>query len=121
MISRLSDQPRDRTGPIDPWTLLGEWTNYDDASANIARLTLVQRGDEVVLRITGVPDIDWGETVAQPFALTVAGGEAAAFKAGYDDGVYESISREPIIATEKEQLENPRSRSAKVRWARRAI
>ncbi|HEX7677894.1 MAG TPA: hypothetical protein VF713_07205, partial [Thermoanaerobaculia bacterium] len=36
--------------------------------------------------ITGVPDIDWGETTAHPFALTVAGGEAVAFKANYDFG-----------------------------------
>jgi 16S rRNA (cytosine1402-N4)-methyltransferase len=43
----------------------------------------------------------------------------AAFKAGYDDGVYEDISREPVIATEQEIKDNPRSRSAKIRWARR--
>jgi len=44
----------------------------------------------------------------------------AAFKSGYDDGVYEDISRDPVIATEAEIQANPRSRSAKVRWARRA-
>lgn len=90
MISRLSDRfaerPPDHAGTIDPSPLLGEWTNYDDASRNIARLTLVQRGDDVVLRIIGVPDIDWGETVSHPFALTVAGGEAVAFQAAYDFG-----------------------------------
>jgi hypothetical protein len=84
--SRLSDRTADRAATIDPSPLLGEWTNYDDASRNIARLTLVQRGDDVVLRIIGVPDIDWGETIVYPFALTVAGGDAVAFKAGYDFG-----------------------------------
>ncbi len=42
-----------------------------------------------------------------------------AFKHGLDDEVYEEISREPIVATEQEQQDNPRSRSAKLRWARR--
>jgi hypothetical protein len=84
VISRLSDRLPDRTTPIDPSPLLGEWLNYDVASRNIARLTLAQQGDDIVLRITGVPDVDWGETIASPFALTVDGGEAAAFKADYD-------------------------------------
>jgi len=84
VISRLSDRLPDRTTPIDPSPLLGEWLNYDVATRNISRLTLAQRGDDIVLRITGVPDVDWGETIAQPFALTVDGGEAAAFKANYD-------------------------------------
>jgi hypothetical protein len=86
VISRLSDRAPDRTTPIDPSPLLGEWLNYDVASRNIARLTLAQRGDDVILRITGVPDFDWGETTAVPFALTVDGGEAVAFKAAYDFG-----------------------------------
>jgi 16S rRNA (cytosine1402-N4)-methyltransferase len=33
-------------------------------------------------------------------------------------GVYAAFAREPITATEKEQRENPRARSAKLRWAR---
>ncbi len=44
----------------------------------------------------------------------------SAFKAGYDAHVYEDISRDPITATEQEIQDNPRSRSAKLRWARRA-
>jgi 16S rRNA (cytosine1402-N4)-methyltransferase len=35
-------------------------------------------------------------------------------------GIYSRISPEPLIATEQEQRENPRSRSAKLRWAERA-
>jgi 16S rRNA (cytosine1402-N4)-methyltransferase len=35
-------------------------------------------------------------------------------------GEYSKISDEPIIATENEQQDNPRSRSAKLRWAMRA-
>lgn len=42
----------------------------------------------------------------------------AAFRAGRDAGIYASISPEPIIADLDEQKLNPRSRSAKLRWAR---
>lgn len=44
----------------------------------------------------------------------------AAFRAGLATGVYSQISPDPVIASEAEQKENPRSRSAKLRWARRA-
>ncbi len=40
-----------------------------------------------------------------------------AFKQHHRDGLYEEISDEPVIADEKEQKANPRSRSAKLRWA----
>jgi hypothetical protein len=86
VISRLSDRPGDRAQSIDPSTLIGEWANYDVASRNIARLTVARRSDDVILRVTGVPDVEWGETTAYSFALTVAGGEAVAFKAAYDFG-----------------------------------
>jgi 16S rRNA (cytosine1402-N4)-methyltransferase len=42
----------------------------------------------------------------------------AAFRDGLREGVYKEISPDPIIATEEEQKLNPRSRSAKLRWAR---
>lgn len=42
----------------------------------------------------------------------------AAFRAGFDAGIYGQISDEPLIADEAEQRLNPRSRSAKLRWAR---
>src|SRR3712207_4034348 len=43
-----------------------------------------------------------------------------AFRDGLRAGVYEHASPEPIVADEAEQQTNPRSRSAKLRWARRA-
>lgn len=43
-----------------------------------------------------------------------------AFKAGLESGSYEDISDDPMVADEKEILKNPRSRSAKLRWARKA-
>lgn len=86
MIARLSDRPSGDVTPIDAATLLGDWINYDPSSRNIAGLTITRRGDAVILRITGAPDIDWGETSIEPVSLTTAGGEAAAFRAAYDFG-----------------------------------
>jgi 16S rRNA (cytosine1402-N4)-methyltransferase len=44
----------------------------------------------------------------------------AAFREGRRAGVYAHVSEDPIVADEAEQRMNPRSRSAKLRWARRA-
>jgi 16S rRNA (cytosine1402-N4)-methyltransferase len=44
----------------------------------------------------------------------------AAFRDGLRAGVYEAIAEEPVRASQAERLANPRSRSAKLRWARRA-
>jgi 16S rRNA (cytosine1402-N4)-methyltransferase len=43
-----------------------------------------------------------------------------AFKRGVEQGVYSACADEMIVADEREQRENPRARSAKLRWARRA-
>jgi len=44
----------------------------------------------------------------------------AAFRDGRRAGIYDAISPEPVRATFSERAANPRSRSAKLRWARRA-
>lgn len=44
----------------------------------------------------------------------------AAFRAGVERGVYARSSPDPVVADETEQRTNARSRSAKLRWARRA-
>ena len=43
-----------------------------------------------------------------------------AFRTGLRSGVYDEISDDPLMADEQEQRANPRSRSAKLRWARRS-
>src|SRR4051812_9291963 len=43
-----------------------------------------------------------------------------AFRDGVRGGIYSAVSRDPIVADEAGQLANPRSRSAKLRWAKRA-
>lgn len=56
--------------------------------------------------------------------ITFHSGEDRRVKATFKDrlraGIYSAISEDPIIATEEEQKSNPRARSAKLRWARRA-
>ena len=44
----------------------------------------------------------------------------AAFREGLREGTYSDVSRDPVAADADEQRTNPRSRSAKLRWARRA-
>jgi len=44
----------------------------------------------------------------------------AAFREGLRAGLYAEASPELVRATPEEQVSNPRSRSAKLRWARRA-
>jgi 16S rRNA (cytosine1402-N4)-methyltransferase len=56
--------------------------------------------------------------------ITFHSGEDRPVKQSFRDlhraGVYSEISEGPLTATEEEQRTNPRSRSAKLRWARRA-
>ena len=42
-----------------------------------------------------------------------------AFKAGAKDGIYEVLTRKPVMAEEQEMMRNPRSRSAKLRAVER--
>jgi len=42
------------------------------------------------------------------------------FRDGFRGGIYSQITPDPIVADESEQRLNPRSRAAKLRWARRA-
>ena len=42
-----------------------------------------------------------------------------AFREGHRAGVYAAVGPEPVVADEAERRANPRSRSAKLRWARR--
>lgn len=44
----------------------------------------------------------------------------AAFREGRRNGTFEAIAEDPIRANPQERFDNPRSRSAKLRWARRA-
>jgi 16S rRNA (cytosine1402-N4)-methyltransferase len=43
-----------------------------------------------------------------------------AFQDGVREGIYSEVSREPVVADDEEARANPRARSAKMRWGRRA-
>ena len=43
-----------------------------------------------------------------------------AFASGYREGIYSMVTHEVILPTAAEQRDNPRSQSAKLRWAKRA-
>jgi 16S rRNA (cytosine1402-N4)-methyltransferase len=40
-----------------------------------------------------------------------------AFREGGRDGIFEVLTKKPVVAREQEQMRNPRSRSAKLRAA----
>ena len=44
-----------------------------------------------------------------------------AFRAGLRNGNYSNISQEPLLASWRERADNPRSRSAKLRWAQKVL
>ncbi len=75
---------------------------------------------EQLLRI--LPDVLHPEgTVA---IITFQSGEdrlvKSAFRTGLQSGLYSKIAEDPIRPSEEEKARNPRSRSAKLRWAKRA-
>jgi 16S rRNA (cytosine1402-N4)-methyltransferase len=43
----------------------------------------------------------------------------SAFRAGLRNGVYSSISQEPLLVSFRERTDNPRARSAKLRWVQK--
>ncbi|MGH7131218.1 MAG: 16S rRNA (cytosine(1402)-N(4))-methyltransferase RsmH [Phycisphaerales bacterium] len=43
-----------------------------------------------------------------------------AFREGFRNGIYSEETRDPIVATDEEKKFNPRSKSAKLRWVKRA-
>jgi 16S rRNA (cytosine1402-N4)-methyltransferase len=108
-----------------PWKLHpapGRWNLHPAARTFQALRILVNRelGNlEQLLRV--LPDVlAPGGTAA---IISFHSGEdrlvKASFRDGLRSGVYEAVSDEPIRATFAERTANPRSRSAKLRWARR--
>ena len=43
------------------------------------------------------------------------------FKEGFHEGLYESATNQPLVPRVKERINNPRSSSAKFRWAKKAL
>jgi hypothetical protein len=74
---------------IDLTPLLGTWVVFETGTTGIVRLEIGAEGDAARVRVHGAGDgreTDWGESPASVFADDVAGEEAWAFRASYDNG-----------------------------------
>jgi 16S rRNA (cytosine1402-N4)-methyltransferase len=120
-ILELQKESRGK-GTWKPRPAAGKWELHPAARTFQALRILVNRelaNLEQLLRI--LPDVTSpGGRVA---LVSFHSGEdrlvKAAFRAGQHQGVYDVISSEPVRATYAERIANPRSRSAKLRHARR--
>jgi 16S rRNA (cytosine1402-N4)-methyltransferase len=108
-----------------PWRLHpqpGKWNLHPAARTFQALRILVNRelaNLEQLLRVLPVPLAPAGRAAIISFHSGEDRLVKAAFRDGLRTGMYEAISPEPIRATFAERTANPRSRSAKLRWARR--
>jgi 16S rRNA (cytosine1402-N4)-methyltransferase len=120
----LLQAARPEGGP-KPWRLHpapGRWESHPAARTFQALRILVNRelaNLEQLLRV--LPSVLGPGGVAA--VISFHSGEdrlvKAAFRDGLRAGAYAAVSPEPIRAGRAERLANPRSRSAKLRWARR--
>ncbi len=119
-----------RAGPgggKQPWRLHpspGRWNLHPAARTFQALRILVNRELANLTQLLRVlPDLL--EPGGRAAIISFHSGEdrlvKAAFREGLHKGIYESISPEPIRPTPEERQTNPRSRSAKLRWARRLL
>jgi 16S rRNA (cytosine1402-N4)-methyltransferase len=137
IVETRGEHPIQRTGELaelirrtvqgdTPWQLhptKGKWNLHPAAltfqalrilvNRELANLTELLRVLPIILRPGGRAAI-----------ITFHSGEdrlvKSAFRTGQVGGVYDEISTEPIRAGFAERTANPRARSAKLRWARRA-
>lgn len=125
--TQLSALIQQTLGLADKWQLhptKGTWNLHPAARTFQALRILVNRelaNLQHLLRL--LPDVLRPGGVAA--IISFHSGEdrlvKAAFRDGLRLGVYDEAADEPARATQAERLDNPRSRSAKLRWARRAI
>lgn len=109
-----------------PWRLRpapGKWETHPAARTFQALRLLVNRelaNLEQLLRV--LPSVLRSRGTAA--IISFHSGEdrlvKAAFRAGLRAGTYTEAASEPIRPTQSERMSNPRSRSARLRWARRA-
>jgi 16S rRNA (cytosine1402-N4)-methyltransferase len=124
-LARLLLEASRPAGGAQPWRLHpapGKWESHPAArtfqalrilvNRELANLEQLLRVLPSVLRLGGAAAI-----------ISFHSGEdrlvKAAFRDGLRAGTYADASREPVRAGTAERLANPRSRSAKLRWARR--
>ncbi len=124
-VSRVIQEATQPAGAKARWKLHpapGRWTSHPAARTFQALRILVNRelGNlEQLLRV--LPSVLAPGGVAA--IISFHSGEdrlvKSAFREGLRSGVYSAISTDPVRAAFTERTANPRSRSAKLRWARR--
>lgn len=121
---RLSNLIQETLGLKRPWKLHprpDQWTLHPAARTFQALRILVNRELANLTQLLRVlPDVLRPGGVAA--IISFHSGEdrlaKAAFRDGLRTGVYSEIATEPVRASQEERFANPRSRSAKLRWAR---
>jgi 16S rRNA (cytosine1402-N4)-methyltransferase len=130
-LARTSDlarviQQAATTGSAKPWRLHpapGRWNLHPAARTFQALRILVNRelaNLEQLLRLLPALLRPGGRAAIISFHSGEDRLVKSAFRDGLRSGVYEAISQEPIRASFAERQENPRSRSAKLRWAKKS-
>ncbi len=135
LVRARERSPLERTGEVaraileargkEGWSLRptpGKWESHPAARTFQALRILVNReiGNlEQLLRLLPAVLAPGGRAAIISFHSGEDRLVKAAYRAGLHEGLYESVSAEPVRATYAERTANPRSRSAKLRTARR--
>jgi 16S rRNA (cytosine1402-N4)-methyltransferase len=125
-VSRVILEAMQPGGAKGRWRLhpsLGRWNLHPAARTFQALRILVNRelaNLQQLLRVLPAVLAPGGVAAILSFHSGEDGLVKAAFRDGLRAGVYRAVADEPIRATPQERWDNPRSRSAKLRWARRA-
>ncbi|MBI2809196.1 MAG: 16S rRNA (cytosine(1402)-N(4))-methyltransferase RsmH [Planctomycetes bacterium] len=101
----------------------GKWTTHPAARTFQALRILVNRelaSLEHLLRLAPTCLAPGGAVAIISFHSGEDRLAKSAFRAGREAGAYQATSDDPIRASWSERQENPRSRSAKLRWARKS-
>ncbi len=115
----IQDATKQETWQLHP--VPGKWNLHPAARTFQALRILVNRelaNLEHLLRILPACLTPGGKAAVISFHSGEDRLVKATFRAGHDSGVYEAIGAEPMRATWDERQVNPRSRSAKLRWAK---
>jgi 16S rRNA (cytosine1402-N4)-methyltransferase len=124
-IARVLLDAQDRPGQKGRWRLHpapGRWELHPAARTfQVLRILVNRELNNLGQLLRVLPEVLRPGAVAA--IISFHSGEdrlvKAAFRDGLRAGVYAEVSPEPVRAGPQERLANPRSRSAKLRWARR--